>query len=79
MERRNFLSYFDVLFCRYKVDKWANIERQIQYLAKLLKWIFFVKTVNGWKALSTFAKSTILNVWQSSEYAPDTYFWKAVI
>ena len=30
-----------------------------------------VKIVNGWKVLTIFAKSTVLDVWLGSEYASD--------
>ena len=38
----------------------------------------FTKIVNGFSFLTTFAKSSILDVWQDSEFAsePSNYLWK---
>ena len=37
----------------------------------------FAKIVNSWKPLSIFAKSSILDVWQDSEYSSEI-LWKRI-
>ena len=51
-----------------------------------LRWGFFAKIVNGWNPLTNHAKSSILDVWQGSEYtsavqsnSPESFFIKRLV
>ena len=40
----------------------------------MYKIVEFAKVVNGWKSFTIFPKTSILDVWQGSEYASDKGF-----
>ena len=42
--------------------------RRIQTHVRRLRWTFFEKNVNSFQILTSFAKGSILDVWQESEY-----------
>ena len=44
------------------------VQRRIKNPDKYLRWSYFVKIINGWKPITMFVKSSILDVWQGSEY-----------
>ena len=39
----------------------------------------YAKIVNGWKTLNILAKSSILDVWRSCEYASEPYSWNLIM
>ena len=43
-------------------------QRHIWNTVKHLRWSIFRKKVEGFESLTTFAKRSILDVWQGSEY-----------
>ena len=58
------LYYFIFVMCR----------GVFQHPVKRLGWSFFEKIVNCRKPLTIFAKGSVLDVWQSSEYASNVFF-----
>ena len=45
-----------------------TLQERILSHVKYLGWSFFMKIVNGWNPLTTFAKSSISDIWQGSEF-----------
>ena len=45
-----------------------TLQKRILSHVKYLGWSFFMKIVNGWNPLTTFAKSSISDIWQGSEF-----------
>ena len=43
-------------------------QRRIQNSLKHLRWNFYSKIVNAWKPLTIFTESSILHIWQITEY-----------
>ena len=73
--KNNFCSLFEIIKClrllfTVKISKGTLFwQRPIQNIAKQPRTSIFVKIVNGWNSLTIFAKHSILDVWQGSEYA----------
>ena len=49
----------------------VKYKRRMQNPGKHLRWVFFVKIVNGFQLLTFFVKRSILDVSQVSEYASE--------
>ena len=59
------------------IKNWYCVRLALQFfvayseLCQIYTMKLFAKTVNGYKPLTIFAESSILDVWQGSEYASD--------
>ena len=68
--RSHFLCSNTVNIVQFAYADFFKFERRIQNPVEHLRWSFFVKIVTGFQALTTFAKSSMLDVRLGSEYAP---------